>query len=418
LNIEQLAEPTSRTPEGGDIFALKLQGTPFLFGRAIRPDVGSADRAALVYIYRNRRSEKRRIPNLRKDRLLLPPLLVDYRAWEEGYFETLKTVPLAPDDVRECHSFYRWTMEDFRDEDGKKVRNVSREDSDDYGVNHYLGVDMKISRYSGLAYDDGGYWNWERVAAARADSLFLSLGMAVKAQFPPRQGTILYRMVDNAYVRYWTDAKYDFYERGWLGGLVWAADDGAARRCVLSEIEQDTDPTVVRPPRVVLPGDQTYKAILERRREWETVDYRMDGAFLHRVFMSAAQDIYFRDPEPWDDEIPYAVDYDDQAGEEPEPPSYEPLVWAVIKRSQDLLGGAFERDHQLGDHWVAFYSAEHRLVVELDEELRDDPEEAAKKESWIRDNGYRFVRLERDRIGDDMLSYIPETIRAAIESSQ
>ena len=52
-----------------------------------------------MYIYDAFSPVKERIPELNKDKLLLPPLLTNRLAWSNGYFETIENHPLGPMDV-------------------------------------------------------------------------------------------------------------------------------------------------------------------------------------------------------------------------------------------------------------------------------------------------------------------------------
>lgn len=110
---------------------------------------------------------------------------------------------------------------------------------------------------------------------------------------------------------------------GFLGSLLWAPNDGAARRAALMDIEADSAekrPKVEPPPPLdlLLPGGPTaYGAILaevkaERYgRHLESASYRVakDGAFVHRSISAGAFTFFFRNRKDDDNDPCYAIEY-------------------------------------------------------------------------------------------------------------
>jgi hypothetical protein len=108
-----------------------------------------------------------------------------------------------------------------------------------------------------------------------------------------------------------------------LGALLWAPNDGAARRAALMDIEADSPgirPVAESlPPRELLPssGSTKYGAILgelraaSSRRYLETASYRVatDGAFIHRTISSVPYTFFFRNRKDDDSDPCYAIEY-------------------------------------------------------------------------------------------------------------
>jgi hypothetical protein len=98
--------------------------------------------------------------------------------------------------------------------------------------------------------------------------------------------------------------------------LLWAVDQGAARRAALNQIELDTCHIVVLPPSWLLPDQSkpTYGSIRQGVIDsgasgfLETADYRIatDGAFIHRSISSRGREYFFRTTDG-DEEHPYAI---------------------------------------------------------------------------------------------------------------
>ena len=97
--------------------------------------------------------------------------------------------------------------------------------------------------------------------------------------------------------------------------LLWAVDDGAARRAYLAEVESD-DGKERSVPQALLPlhSNGTYDSILKLARynsasgALESASYRImsDGAFIHRCIETNERAYYFRKTESPSDS-PYAV---------------------------------------------------------------------------------------------------------------
>ena len=94
----------------GDVFAMQLPDSRYLFGRVIEAEL-SLDQAPmpgvyLIYIYKQRTNEKTPpMGLLTPDRLLLPPIFINRLPWSRGYFETVASGEVRPEDVLPQHCF-------------------------------------------------------------------------------------------------------------------------------------------------------------------------------------------------------------------------------------------------------------------------------------------------------------------------
>ena len=92
----------------------------------------------------------------------------------------------------------------------------------------------------------------------------------------------------------------------------------------------------------------------------------------------------------------------------------EELLWELL-RNRQLSGMKFRRQHQIGDYIVDFFCPESSLVVELDGEVHDQPEVAAKdraRETWLKAQGMRVLRFSNDEVCQS-----PEDVLSAIADS-
>lgn len=60
----------------------------------------------LVYIYKAFSNDKHNIPALKKEDLLIPPVMINRLAWSRGHFETIEHRPLTEEDVWRVHCFH------------------------------------------------------------------------------------------------------------------------------------------------------------------------------------------------------------------------------------------------------------------------------------------------------------------------
>lgn len=114
----QILKKSRKREKPGDIFCLKILPDSYHFGRVISVDasVGPFMNNNLLYFYTRTSPTHDQIPELCKDELLTPPLIMDSSGWLDGYFLTLKNVPLRKEDVLDVHCFWSETQKSYFDE--------------------------------------------------------------------------------------------------------------------------------------------------------------------------------------------------------------------------------------------------------------------------------------------------------------
>jgi hypothetical protein len=148
-NLQVLA-PSRRAIRPGDVFVFKPASMPFFFGRVIRTDatVGGFPNGILVYLYAVSSTDKTRVPELRRDELLLPPLATNRLPWSRGYFETVASRPLTESDVLPVHCFRSSTGRCF-DEAGNPIE-VPVEPMGEFALQSYRSIDDLVSDALGI----------------------------------------------------------------------------------------------------------------------------------------------------------------------------------------------------------------------------------------------------------------------------
>jgi len=145
MNMQVLKR--SRTPPlAGGIFAYRLKGHPFGFGRVIRlgTKIGGFEDVLLIYIFRAFSMDKNAIPELTKRDLLIPPLGINRRPWTMGYFETVAHRALENRDVLSVHCFRDEIAERYCDEFGKTLPR-RREPCGFFGLESFRTLDVELS---------------------------------------------------------------------------------------------------------------------------------------------------------------------------------------------------------------------------------------------------------------------------------
>lgn len=107
MKLETLKR-TRQKPEPGDVFVYRVRGMDFGFGRVIRTDARMEPWRDLlvIYIYNVFAPDVEPIPVLKRDKLLVPPLLLFRQSlWTKGYFQTVQRKPLETQDVLKVHCF-------------------------------------------------------------------------------------------------------------------------------------------------------------------------------------------------------------------------------------------------------------------------------------------------------------------------
>ena len=94
------------------------------------------------------------------------------------------------------------------------------------------------------------------------------------------------------------------------------------------------------------------------------------------------------------------------------PTSNEAKLWELLRRRQvgDLR---FRRQTPIGPYIVDFVCLRHRLVIEADGPFHD-PENDARRDAWLRGQGFRILRFSNETVATDHRSVLAAII-AAVE---
>jgi hypothetical protein len=148
VNLEKLGASRLKI-RAGDIFALRPRGRAYYFGRVIRTDVPFwGARVILLYIYAVSSDTLIAIPPLRRNQLLVPPLLTNRLAWRHGYFQTVRNIRLTPWDLLPVHCFKNMNQL-YCDVNGQPLAQPT-EPVGTYGLDSYRTIDDAVSRALGI----------------------------------------------------------------------------------------------------------------------------------------------------------------------------------------------------------------------------------------------------------------------------
>jgi very-short-patch-repair endonuclease len=90
----------------------------------------------------------------------------------------------------------------------------------------------------------------------------------------------------------------------------------------------------------------------------------------------------------------------------------EQRLWAVL-RGRRFASRRFRRQHAIGPYIVDFLCAEARLVVEIDGLIHESQQEYdAERDDFLREQGYRVLRIPIDQIRHDLPTALAQIGRA------
>jgi len=135
----------------GDIFVLQVRKGEYFFGRVIstKANVGGFKNCVLIYIYNAKSKDKNRIPELRRENLLIVPIATNYRPWTMGYFENVCNRPLTKDDVLSVHCFRNLFTGKYFDENNNEL-SKRIDPCGEYGLDSFRTIDDAISEALGI----------------------------------------------------------------------------------------------------------------------------------------------------------------------------------------------------------------------------------------------------------------------------
>lgn len=155
----------------GEVFAMHLRDTGYLFGRVIRNDCAIAgitdprpwprhSGLYLVYVYKEISDSIGRIPMLKRDELLIPPQIIGGSGWKYGYFAPVRQDVLGKRDILPVHCFYEDTIQlasepgvVYLDEYGNRLAKRS-EPCAAWGLGEYGSIETDVAKALGLRYPE------------------------------------------------------------------------------------------------------------------------------------------------------------------------------------------------------------------------------------------------------------------------
>jgi len=155
----QILSPSRRALRPGDLFVMRLPEELHLFGRVVSIEAWAGWRmphAILIYIYDTKihdtKSDRPAPPKravLRRDRLLVPPIMTNRLPWSRGYFETIDHMPLQPGDVYRPHCFVDSLRGVCLDEFTNQLRRCV-EPCGEWGLHSFRTIDDAVSAALGI----------------------------------------------------------------------------------------------------------------------------------------------------------------------------------------------------------------------------------------------------------------------------
>ena len=108
-----------KKPKEGDVFVLQPIEGVFYFGKVIQTNVESIDSfvnaMTLIYVYQYSSISKEMPDVLEDEELLIPPVVVNYRPWTMGYFETIGNVGVSESERNVDFAFWDVLREKYVD---------------------------------------------------------------------------------------------------------------------------------------------------------------------------------------------------------------------------------------------------------------------------------------------------------------
>ncbi|MFN8536133.1 MAG: DUF559 domain-containing protein [Thermomicrobiales bacterium] len=96
----------------------------------------------------------------------------------------------------------------------------------------------------------------------------------------------------------------------------------------------------------------------------------------------------------------------------------EEILWESL-RDRKLIGLKFRRQHGFGPFVLDFFSAAHKLVIELDGAIHDSQvEQDAYRTEYLAQYGYRVIRFRNEEVLHDLPSVLDRIRREVASGSQ
>ncbi len=148
----EFLKKSRKKPQPGDIFVFKMPKFDYVFGRVIKTNLGGGVPGGnLIYIYKAFSKDKKNIPLLDKNNLLIPPIIINSQGWLQGYFETVISKPLVKEDILSQHCFKDVAKREttYVDEDRRELK-YPVEPCGIYGGGNHRTIDDEVSKVLGI----------------------------------------------------------------------------------------------------------------------------------------------------------------------------------------------------------------------------------------------------------------------------
>ena len=88
----------------------------------------------------------------------------------------------------------------------------------------------------------------------------------------------------------------------------------------------------------------------------------------------------------------------------------EAYLWNLLK-SRKFKNKRFTKQHSIGNYIVDFYCAEHKLIIELDGEIHNNPlqiEKDKERTTYLESLNHTVIRFENKMVYDNLASVFME----------
>ena len=145
-------EASRKKIKAGDLFVFQMSQEPNLyrFGLVSKNDfnLGPFPNCNLVYLYEACSESIDEVPELNREKLLIPPFATNNLAWSKGYFLTISNIVPSEAEVFSEH-YFRDTSGNLYNESGVRVKKA-HEPVGIWALRSYRTVDDSISEALGI----------------------------------------------------------------------------------------------------------------------------------------------------------------------------------------------------------------------------------------------------------------------------
>lgn len=143
----KVLKKSRKAPEVGDVFVLQILPGVYHWGKLISKsaNIGGFTNCNLIYIYDVKTTDTKKIPDLDKNNLLVPPIATNDLPWKKGYFQTISNTSLEEDDTFSTHCFEDLAFKRFMDENGNRLESRV-EPCGIYALSSYASIDDHLSK--------------------------------------------------------------------------------------------------------------------------------------------------------------------------------------------------------------------------------------------------------------------------------